>query len=68
MHDVLGITEGKTPVFVKRYAEVGDAMVEGVAAYTREVRAGVFPGAEHGYAATPEAVDAARAALEQHSD
>jgi 3-methyl-2-oxobutanoate hydroxymethyltransferase len=67
MHDVLGITEGKAPAFVKRYAEVGDAMVTGVAAYAAEVRAGVFPSAEHGYAATPEAVEAARAALAQSS-
>jgi 3-methyl-2-oxobutanoate hydroxymethyltransferase len=67
MHDVLGITEGKAPAFVKRYAEVGDAMVGGVAAYAAEVRSGVFPGAQHGYPATPEAVEAARAALAQRS-
>ncbi|GAA5203456.1 3-methyl-2-oxobutanoate hydroxymethyltransferase [Microbacterium jejuense] len=63
IHDLLGITEGKTAAFVKRYGAIGPDMVAGVAAYAREVRGGVFPGAEHGYSATEVAVDAARAAL-----
>jgi 3-methyl-2-oxobutanoate hydroxymethyltransferase len=63
MHDLLGITEGKTAAFVKRFAAVGDEMVGGVAAYAAEVRAGVFPGAEHGYNANEAAVSAARDAL-----
>jgi 3-methyl-2-oxobutanoate hydroxymethyltransferase len=63
LHDLLGITEGKTAAFVKRYAAIGPDMVAGVEAYAREVRGGVFPGPEHGYAATEAAVDAARAEL-----
>ncbi len=59
-HDLLGITEGRTPVFVKRYAALGDAMVEGVEAYAREVREGVFPAAEHTYPASAEAAAAVR--------
>ncbi|WP_194397360.1 3-methyl-2-oxobutanoate hydroxymethyltransferase [Microbacterium atlanticum] len=64
MHDLLGITEGKTAAFVKRYAEIGHDMVAGVTAYAQEVREGVFPGPEHGYAATEAAIAAARDALE----
>ncbi|MGN6218243.1 MAG: 3-methyl-2-oxobutanoate hydroxymethyltransferase [Microbacterium sp.] len=64
IHDLLGITEGKTASFVKRYGAIGPDMVAGVAAYAREVRGGVFPGPEHGYSATEAAVDAARAALD----
>ena len=60
-HDVVGIIEGGVAKFVKTYGAVGDAMAEGVAAYAAEVRSGVFPGPEHGYAAQPEAVEAARA-------
>lgn len=60
-HDLLGITEGRAPVFVKRYAAVGEAMVEGVTAYAREVREGVFPAAEHVYPASPDAAAAVRA-------
>lgn len=63
IHDLLGITEGKTAAFVKRYGAIGPDMVAGVAAYAREVRGGVFPGPEHGYSATAEAIAAAREAL-----
>jgi len=63
IHDLLGITEGRTAAFVKRYGAIGPDMVAGVAAYAREVRGGVFPGPEHGYSATEAAVEAARAEL-----
>jgi len=68
IHDLLGITEGKTAAFVKRYGAIGPDMVAGVAAYAREVRGGAFPGAEHGYSATEVAVAAARAELDAHAD
>ncbi|RLK52602.1 3-methyl-2-oxobutanoate hydroxymethyltransferase [Microbacterium telephonicum] len=58
-HDLLGITEGKTAVFVERFAAVGDAIHAGFAAYADAVRSGAFPAAEHGYRAPAEAVAAA---------
>lgn len=64
MHDLLGITEGRVATFVKQYAAIGTDMVAGVAAYAAEVRAGAFPADEHGYAASTDAVAAARAELE----
>ena len=67
LHDLLGITEGKTAAFVKRYGAIGPDMVAGVAAYAREVRGGVFPGPEHGYSATDVAIAAARAELDSRS-
>ncbi len=48
-HDLVGITQGHTPKFVKRYAEVHDRMVEAVAEYASEVRDGSFPGPDHVY-------------------
>ncbi|MGN6169526.1 MAG: 3-methyl-2-oxobutanoate hydroxymethyltransferase [Solirubrobacteraceae bacterium] len=48
-HDLLGIYDGHVPRFVKRYAEVKAQMVAGVAEYAADVRAGAFPGPEHGY-------------------
>jgi 3-methyl-2-oxobutanoate hydroxymethyltransferase len=59
-HDLLGITEGRPPVFVKRYAAVGDAMVEGVEVYAREVRERTFPAPDHVYPASPEVAAAVR--------
>ena len=48
-HDLLGIREGNGAKFVRRYADLLDAMADGVAEYAREVRGGVFPAPEHGY-------------------
>src|SRR5204863_4750347 len=42
-HDLLGITQGHIPKFVKRYAEVGEAMVAGARAFADEVRSRRFP-------------------------
>jgi len=52
-HDLLGITTGRSPKFVKRYAEVHEAMVAGVSAYAEDVRSRRFPGAEHVYGVEP---------------
>ena len=48
-HDLLGIREGRGARFVKRYADMLDEMVAGVAAYADDVRARRYPGPEHGY-------------------
>ncbi|MCL2450054.1 MAG: 3-methyl-2-oxobutanoate hydroxymethyltransferase [Polyangiaceae bacterium] len=47
--DLLGMSRGHAPRFTKRYAEVGDAIVEAVRAYADDVRAGAFPAREHAY-------------------
>jgi 3-methyl-2-oxobutanoate hydroxymethyltransferase len=62
-HDLLGIYDGHVPRFVKRYAEVKAQMVTGVAEYAADVRAGVFPGPEHGYTIDPEELDRFRVLL-----
>ncbi|QIM17922.1 3-methyl-2-oxobutanoate hydroxymethyltransferase [Leucobacter coleopterorum] len=66
LHDLLGVTEGGTAKFVRSFGSIGEATVAAISDYADEVRAGSFPGPEHQYAATPEAVDAARATLEHH--
>lgn len=48
-HDFLGITPGKLPRFVKRYANLGDEIRAAAGAYASEVAAGVYPGPEHSY-------------------
>jgi 3-methyl-2-oxobutanoate hydroxymethyltransferase len=52
-HDLLGITTGHMAKFVKRYAEIHEEMVAAVGTYDSEVRAGQFPGPEHGYSIDP---------------
>jgi 3-methyl-2-oxobutanoate hydroxymethyltransferase len=62
LHDLLGVTEGRTAKFVKRYGSIGDDTVAAISAFAVDVRSGGFPGPEHRYTASPEAVAAARAA------
>ncbi len=49
LHDMLGIYEEFKPRFVKRYANVGAIIKDAVANYIREVKSGIFPGAEHSF-------------------
>lgn len=49
VHDLLGLYSEFKPRFVKRYAELGQAAVEAVAAYRDEVREGKFPTEAHVY-------------------
>jgi 3-methyl-2-oxobutanoate hydroxymethyltransferase len=48
-YDLLGLTPNLRPRFVKRYAELFQEGLEAARAYCEEVRAGVFPGDEHGF-------------------
>jgi 3-methyl-2-oxobutanoate hydroxymethyltransferase len=66
-HDLLGIHQGHTAKFVKRYAEVHDEMVRGVRAYATEVRSHGFPGPEHIYSVEPNELAEFRAWLNQES-
>ncbi len=48
-HDLLGLTEGHLPRFVKRYANLSASIRDALTAYTQDVRSGGFPDAEHSY-------------------
>ncbi len=47
--DMLGLFTDFRPKFVKRYAELGKAADEAIAAYAAEVRGRAFPAAEHAF-------------------
>ena len=50
LQDMLGISPGKPPKFVKNFLD-GQGSIEGaIKAYVREVKSGKFPGPEHGFA------------------
>ncbi len=53
-HDLLGIYDGHTARFVKRYAGVREQMVAGVQAFAEDVRARRYPEPEHGYTMAPD--------------
>jgi 3-methyl-2-oxobutanoate hydroxymethyltransferase len=56
-HDLLGIYDGHAARFVKRYANVRDTMIEGVKAFTEDVRTRRYPEPEHGYTIAPDELD-----------
>jgi 3-methyl-2-oxobutanoate hydroxymethyltransferase len=62
-HDMLGYYEGHAPRFVKRYADVGDTIVEALGRYAEEVRGGAFPEPQHAYVMPEEELRAFEAAL-----
>jgi 3-methyl-2-oxobutanoate hydroxymethyltransferase len=47
-HDLLGMFDRFTPRFVKRYAELHQAMDEAFRSFREEVRSGIFPNVTHG--------------------
>ena len=53
-HDMLGYYEGNAPRFVKRYADLGETIVEALGRYAEEVRSGAFPESQHTYAMPDE--------------
>jgi len=62
-HDLLGIYEGLSPRFAKRYAALKDEMVAAVGEYAGDVRAGRFPAPQHTYSIDPEELASFQAAL-----
>jgi 3-methyl-2-oxobutanoate hydroxymethyltransferase len=53
-HDLLGLYEGRSPRFVKRYAEVGEEIKRALERYAEDVRTGRFPEEQHTYAMPEE--------------
>jgi 3-methyl-2-oxobutanoate hydroxymethyltransferase len=47
--DMAGLRSGKLPRFVKQYAQLADVLATAARTYADEVRAGTFPGPEHGF-------------------
>ncbi|HEX3160181.1 MAG TPA: 3-methyl-2-oxobutanoate hydroxymethyltransferase [Gemmatimonadaceae bacterium] len=49
MHDLLGLTEGFEPRFLKRYARLAEDARTAVRAYAADVRAGTYPDDAHSF-------------------
>src|SRR5438874_5087893 len=63
-HDLLGIREGHGARFVKRYADLLDAMTDGVRHFAEDVRRGRFPEHDHTYSIDPDELATFRRELE----
>jgi 3-methyl-2-oxobutanoate hydroxymethyltransferase len=49
LHDMLGLNDLFHPKFLKRFAELGEAVRSAVRTYADEVRDGRYPGSEHSF-------------------
>jgi 3-methyl-2-oxobutanoate hydroxymethyltransferase len=49
LHDLIGLYEGRSPRFVKRYVDLGPAVKDALERYAADVRSGAFPEEEHTY-------------------
>ncbi|MDY7009987.1 MAG: 3-methyl-2-oxobutanoate hydroxymethyltransferase [Planctomycetota bacterium] len=60
-HDMIGLTEGRVPKFVKKYADLRSPMQQAFETYVAECRNGTYPAPEHGYAMSDEELTALKA-------
>lgn len=55
--DMLSIYGDFTPKFVKKFADVGSVMRQGITSYIEETKAGTFPAKEHTFKIDDEVID-----------
>lgn len=55
--DMLGMNDGHTPKFVKRFSELGSAMKKAFSDYIEETQNGSFPSVEHEYKIADEIIE-----------
>jgi 3-methyl-2-oxobutanoate hydroxymethyltransferase len=62
-HDMLGLFDKFTPRFVKKYAELRPFILDALNNYRTEVLEGTFPGPEHSFTISDEALEQVKARL-----
>jgi 3-methyl-2-oxobutanoate hydroxymethyltransferase len=66
-HDLLGLTEGHLPRFVKRYANLSREIRDALEHYAEDVRSGAFPEEQHAYEMPAEELEAFEAMMRSPS-
>lgn len=64
-YDLLGVFTDFKPKYTKHYANLTEVAVAGLRQYVQEVKEGVFPGDEHGYAVKEEELERFKDMLER---
>jgi 3-methyl-2-oxobutanoate hydroxymethyltransferase len=67
LHDLLGIYDGHAARFVKRYAQVREEMLKGVAGFAEDVRRRRYPEPEHGYTMAPDEIQRLHELLDEQT-
>ncbi len=66
-HDLLGLTEGHTARFVKRYADLATVIREALAAFVADIRSGAYPEERHTYGMPADELAIFEAGFEEKS-
>lgn len=64
-YDLLGVFTDFKPKFTKRYANLAEVAVKGIADYASEVRSGCFPDEDHSYGCDTKTIEAFEKLLEK---
>ena len=64
IHDLIGLFDRFVPKFVRKYADIFPTIAEALKQYRQDVTDGAFPGPEHSYAMSDEALEALLAELD----
>jgi 3-methyl-2-oxobutanoate hydroxymethyltransferase len=67
-HDLLGLYQGRSPRFVKRYAELAATIQQALERYAADVRSGSFPEDEHTYSIPDDELASFEGALAAEHD
>ena len=54
LHDLVGMTFGRQPRFVRQYASVRDVMTQAIQAWSKDVKSGQYPSESESYGLTEE--------------
>src|SRR6187549_2511515 len=54
LHDLIGMTFGRQPRFVRQYANLREVMTDAIQAWTKDVKAGAYPNDQESYGLTEE--------------
>ena len=54
LHDLVGMTFGRQPRFVRQYANVRNVMTEAIHNWTKDVKSGAYPADDESYGLTEE--------------
>jgi 3-methyl-2-oxobutanoate hydroxymethyltransferase len=67
-HDILGLYEGRAARFVKRYADLGEAIRDALTRYADDVRERRFPEEQHTYSMPAEELALFEASASEHPE
>ncbi|HNU08881.1 MAG TPA: 3-methyl-2-oxobutanoate hydroxymethyltransferase, partial [Pyrinomonadaceae bacterium] len=55
LHDLVGMTFGRLPRFVRQYADIRQVMTEAIQAWSSDVKSGEYPNDNESYGLTADA-------------